>query len=57
MMIEFFKKFPVLTDILTAIYRPLRQIILTLMLFYVSTYLFSLIFYYFYYQDIILDDG
>lgn len=52
LLLDIFRRYPLLKQILNSLYRPRKQILLTMVLFIMMTYFFSLIFYFNFYQDI-----
>ena len=51
LLLDIFRRSPLLSSILMYLYRPRYQIMLTLILFIIMTYFFTIIFYFFYYDD------
>ncbi|KAL4427586.1 hypothetical protein ABPG74_012977, partial [Tetrahymena malaccensis] len=51
LLLYIFSRYPELKNILQAIYKPRKQILLTLALLCLSTYFFSLLYYYNFYRD------
>ena len=52
LLLDIFRRYPILLSILDSLWRPKKQLILTLLLFFLMTYYFALIYYIWYYSDL-----
>ena len=52
LLLDIFRRYPILLSIVDSLWRPRKSIFLTLLLFLLMTYYFALIFFYYFYLDL-----